>query len=336
MVEPRSSLTAVLLVQLGTPDAPETGAVRRYLAQFLSDPRVVEIPRALWWPILHGVILRTRPKASAERYRQIWTGEGSPLLAISRRQASLLKGALGEQGLDVTVQLAMRYGRPSIPEVLAKLRARGLARLVVLPLYPQYSAATTATVFDEVASVLAGWRDLPELRFVRGFHDDSNWLDTLATSVQRHWDREGRGDRLVMSFHGLPQQAIDRGDPYAAECQVTAEALADRLSLRPGTWQLSYQSRLGRGRWLEPATDATLATLARQGARRVDVVFPGFVADNLETLEEIAMEGRETFIKAGGEALRVVPCANDSPAFIATLAGLARRNLAGWPVVRVT
>lgn len=323
-----------MLVQLGTPEAPEPAAVRRYLAEFLSDPRVVELPRPVWLPILYGAVLTTRPKDSAGRYRQIWTKEGSPLLTISRRQASLLKGVLGERGLAVTVALAMRYGQPSIPAVLDQLRQRGLTRLLVLPLYPQYAAATTATVYDAVGEVLAGWRDLPDLRFVRGFHDEPGWLDSLADGVRRHWDREGRGDKLVMSFHGLPQRAVDRGDPYERECRATAAALAARLALRDDAWVLTYQSRLGRAKWLEPATEPTLIALAGQGVGTVDVVFPGFVADNLETLEEIAVGGREAFVKAGGGALRVVPCANDSPAFIGMLADLAMRNLAGWPCRR--
>lgn len=323
-----------MLVQLGTPDAPEPAAVRRYLAEFLSDPRVVELPRPVWLPILYGAVLTTRPKDSAGRYRQIWTKDGSPLLTLSRRQASLLNGALGERGLAVTVALAMRYGQPSIPAVLEQLRRNGLTRLLVLPLYPQYSAATTATVYDAVGTVLAGWRDLPDLRFVRGFHDEAGWLDCLADSVRRHWDREGRGERLVMSFHGLPQRAVDRGDPYERECRATAAALAARLALRDDAWTLTYQSRLGRAKWLEPATEPTLIALAGQGVRTVDVVFPGFVADNLETLEEIAIGGQEAFVKAGGSALRVVPCANDAPAFITMLADVAMRNLAGWPCRR--
>lgn len=329
-----ASATAVLLVQLGTPDSPEPAAVRRYLAEFLSDRRVVELPRPVWLPILYGAVLTTRPRDSAGRYREIWRDGGSPLLTISRRQASLLKGVLGERGLAVTVALAMRYGRPSIPSVLAGLREQGLRRLLVVPLYPQYAAATTATVYDAVAAELAGWRDLPDLRFIRGFHDEPGWADVLAEGMRRHWDREGRGEHLVMSFHGLPQRAVDRGDPYQRECVATAAALADRLALRDGDWTLAYQSRLGRGKWLEPATEPTLIELARRGVKTVDVVFPGFVADNLETLEEIAIGGREAFVEAGGDALRIVACANDSPAFIALLADLATRNLAGWPCQR--
>lgn len=325
------SLTAVLLVQLGTPDSPRPAEVRRYLREFLSDPRVVEIPRALWWPILNGVVLQTRPKASAERYRMIWTDEGSPLLTLSRRQASLLKGLLGERGFDVTVALAMRYGRPSMAEVLDELRQQGLARLLVLPMYPQFAAATTATVFDALADVFREWRDLPDVRFIRGFHDHGPWLDALASTVRRHWEREGRGERLVMSFHGLPQRAVDLGDPYDRECRATAVGLAERLGLAATDWTLTFQSRLGRARWLEPPTEAILEALARSGVRTVDVVFPGFVADNLETLEEIAIDGRETFVKAGGEVLRTVACVNDSPEFIAALGDLVAGQLGGWP-----
>ncbi len=323
------------MVQLGTPDSPDKGAVRRYLKAFLSDPRVVEIPRLVWWPLLHGVILNTRPARSALRYRAIWTSEGSPLLTISRRQRALLRGSLGESGLDVNVALAMRYGNPSIPAVLRALRARNLRRLLVLPMYPQYAASTTASVFDAVAAELSTWRNLPELRFVRNFHTHPGWLDAQVASIEKLWQAEGRPDRLVMSFHGVPRRSLDQGDPYHCECLATGRRIAERLGLEAGAWQVSFQSRLGRARWLEPYTEPTLVALARQGVGNVDVVCPGFVADNLETLEEINIEARAAFMKAGGKRMRFVPCLNDSPAFIQALSDLSRSHLAGWPCERL-
>ena len=330
--------TAVLLVQLGTPDAPEPGAVRRYLAEFLSDPRVVELPPALWRPILHGVVLRTRPVASARKYRRIWMDEGSPLMVYTTRQADALARRLSERGHDVDVTFAMRYGTPAIPKVLAALRSRGVQRLLLLPLYPQYAASTTATAFDAVAAELARWRLQPELHSVRDFHDDAGWLDALAAHVRESRARVTGSDgaearHLVMSFHGIPQRSADAGDPYPQQCEVTARRLAERLGLAPDAWTLSYQSRFGRARWLGPGTAEVLQALGSgtcKGAP-VDVVCPGFVADCLETLEEIAIEGRETFSEAGGGDLRYLPCLNDAPAFVDALADIVERRLAGWP-----
>lgn len=323
--------TAVLLVQLGTPAAPTAAALRPYLAEFLGDPRVVEIPRILWWPILHGIILNTRPARSARKYASIWTDEGSPLMTHSVRQSKLLRGALGERGQDVEVALAMRYGAPSIASVLEGLRGRNVTRLLVLPLYPQYSASTTATVFDEIGRVLRGWRNLPELRWVRSFHDDDGYVDALAAQVRRAWERDGRGERLVMSFHGVPQRTLELGDPYHCECHVTARRLAERLGLPRERWVVTFQSRFGKAQWLQPYTEPTLVELARQGVRTVDVVCPGFVSDCLETLEEIGMEAKAAFVGAGGSEFRYVPCLNDGPAFVDALAGLVERHLSGWP-----
>lgn len=324
---------AVLLVQLGTPAAPTAAALRPYLAQFLGDPRVVEIPRLLWWPILHGIILNTRPAKSARKYASVWTDEGSPLMVHSMRQSKLLRGALGQRGLDVEVALAMRYGEPSIASVLdGLLRDRNVTRLLVLPLYPQYSASTTATVFDEVARVLAGVRNMPEVRWVRGFHDDAGYLDALAAQVRRAWEREGRGERLVMSFHGVPRRTLELGDPYHCECHATARALAERLGLAREQWRITFQSRFGKAQWLQPYTEPTLQQLARDGVASVDVVCPGFVSDCLETLEEIGLEAREAYVAAGGSTLRHVPCLNDAPAFVDALAGLVERHTGGWPV----
>ncbi len=290
----------VLLCNLGTPDEPTAAATRRYLAEFLSDPRVIEIPRAVWKPILHGVILRTRPAKSAAKYRTIWTPEGSPLLVWSRKQAIMLRGYLGERGHDVEVRLAMRYGNPSVASQLDELRAQGCTRILVVPLYPQYSGTTTASVFDAVAGWAHQARHVPELRFVNRFHDDPGYIRALAHSVQQHWQTHGRPDKLVVSFHGVPERTLTLGDPYHCECLKTARLLAERLALKDGEWVVSFQSRFGKAKWLEPATQTVLEQLGRAGTHRVDLVCPGFVADCLETLEEIAIEGQESFKAAGG------------------------------------
>lgn len=324
----------VLLVQLGTPDAPEPAAVRRYLAEFLSDPRVVEIPRILWQPILRGVVLPTRPAKSAQKYRAVWTDEGSPLMVNTRLQTSLLRGLLGEQGFDVELDFAMRYGSPSIASVLSKMRDAGVGRLLVVPMYPQYSATTTATACDAVFAELGRWRDQPELRTIRSFPDDPACIDALAARIEARWAAEGRPGHLLMSFHGIPERSIRLGDPYQRESVLTARLLAGRLGLADEDWTLSFQSRFGRAKWLEPYTDATLVALARRGVVDVDVTCPGFVADCLETLEEIAIEGRDSFLAAGGRRLRYLGCPNGDPGFIAALASLVARHLAGWPCRR--
>jgi len=326
--------TAVLLVQLGTPDAPEPAAVRRYLREFLSDPRVVEIPSLVWKPILHGIILRTRPAKSAHKYASVWTAEGSPLMVHTVKQAALLRGWLGHHGHQVDVAFAMRYGKPSIPQVLRELRERNLRRLLVVPLYPQYAGSTTATAFDAITRELAGWRNQPELRFVRDFHDDEGWLDALVRKMREHWERDGPPDKLVMSFHGVPKRTLLQGDPYHCECLVTGRLLAQRLGLGPEQCLVTFQSRFGRAEWLQPYTDRVLEDLGRKGIGRVDVVCPGFVSDCLETLEEIAIEGRQTFIDAGGRDFRYIPCLNDHPAFVGALAALVQQHVGGWPVLR--
>ncbi|MEZ5739883.1 MAG: ferrochelatase [Burkholderiaceae bacterium] len=328
--------TAVLLVQLGTPERPEAGPVRRYLRQFLSDPRVVEIPRAIWWPILNGAILPTRPARSARKYASIWTDKGSPLLVHTKAQASLVRGYLGNEGLDVDVAFAMRYGEPSIGATLRELREKNLTRLLVVPMYPQYAGSTTATVFDEVARELSGWRNLPELRFVRGFHDQAAYIDALAARVRQSWGNDGPPDVLLMSFHGVPRRSLLAGDPYHCECLATGRLLAEKLQLPGGRWQVSFQSRFGRAEWLQPYTEATLKDLAKAGHQRVDVVCPGFVADCLETLEEIAIEARETFLAAGGADFRYIPCLNDRPEFIRALTSLVQAQTSGWRVSRKT
>jgi len=325
--------TAVLLVNLGTPDAPTAGALRRYLKQFLSDRRVVELPRALWWGILNGIILNTRPKKSAEKYASVWRKDGSPLRVHTEKQAKLLKGWLGERGQRVTVAWAMRYGSPGVPAVLSRLKAEGATRILLVPMYPQYAASTTGTVIDEACRWLLQTRNQPEMRFLRNFHDDPGYLAALAASVRRHWAQVGKpgpDDRLLISFHGLPKRSLELGDPYYCECQKTARLLAERLALPAEQLAVCFQSRFGKAEWLQPYTAPTLQALGRAGVRRVDVICPGFVADCLETLEEIALEGRQDFLAAGGREYHYIPALNEDEAWLHALADLVERHLAGW------
>jgi ferrochelatase len=324
--------SGVVLINLGTPQAPTAAAVRRYLREFLSDPRVVEIPRWIWWPILNGPVLAMRPSRSAAKYASIWTPEGSPLLVGSQRQAAALAAELALRGLGLEVALAMRYGEPTIEAALQQLRARRVTRMLMLPMYPQYSATTTASAVDGVNRVLGRLRDVPEIRWIRHFADDPGYIDALRASVAGHWERHGRGECLLMSFHGLPRRNLELGDPYHCECHKTARLLAEALGLQPTAFRVSFQSRFGRARWLEPSTVDTLRALAGDGMRRIDVVCPGFVADCLETLEEIGIEGQAQFQAAGGEQLRYIPCLNDSARFVRALADLVERSVQGWPI----
>jgi ferrochelatase len=333
----RTPRIGILLVNLGTPDAATPSAVRRYLAQFLSDPRVIEIPAWAWKPILHGVILRVRPAQSAKKYSAIWTKDGSPLLVHSQRQRTLLLGYLGQRlkaagyPADLCpVELGMNYGNPSVGSAIDKLRAAHCEKILVLPLFPQYSASATASTFDAVTAHLRRARRLPALRFVETFHADDGYVKALAQNVNDYWMKHGRSDRLVLSFHGVPRRTLDSGDPYHCFCQVTARLLARELGLTADQWTLTFQSRFGKAQWLEPYTVDTLKALAGKGVRRVDVFCPGFVADCLETLEEIGMEAQATFTAAGGKEFHVIPCLNEHPRWIAALADLAFRNLAGW------
>ena len=321
----------VLLVNLGTPEAPTARAVRPYLKQFLSDPRVVEIPRALWWPILNGIVLNTRPAKSARKYAAIWMPEGSPLKVHTRAQAQMLQALLAEHfGTGVVVEWAMRYGRPTVEEGLAALREKGCDRVLVLPLYPQYAASTTGSTYDTVLGALTTLRNVPALRIVKQFHDDPGYIDALAANVREHWAAHGRPDRLLMSFHGVPRFSLDRGDPYHCHCHKTGRLLAEALALPAGSWLVTFQSRFGKAEWLKPYTMETIERLGREGVGRVDVVCPGFVSDCLETLEEIAMENQAAFVAAGGRGFHYIPCLNQRADWIGALAGIVLRELQGW------
>jgi len=288
--------------------------VRRYLGEFLMDPRVVSLPRWLWGPLLYLVILPLRSRRVARKYAEIWMEEGSPLAVYTRRLAQ----AVQQRMPQARVVHAMRYGTPSIPEVFAQLRSERVGRVIVLPLYPQYSTTTTASVDDLVRRT----RSMPTVS-IRDYHRDPRWVQAIADSIRAHWAAHGRGDRLVFSFHGLPQRLVDAGDPYAAQCEAGVAAIAQALALQPGDYRLTYQSRFGREQWLEPATVDVLGELARDGVRKVDVVCPGFAVDCLETLEEIVMQNAEVFRAAGGDALRYIPCLNDAPAHADALAAIA-------------
>lgn len=327
------SKTAVVLVNLGTPDAPTAPAVRRYLKEFLSDPRVVEIPRAVWWFILNGLILPLRSSKSAEKYASIWTEDGSPLKVHTERQAKLLRGYLGERGHQVEVACAMRYGQPSLPGVLDRLKADGCDRILILPAYPQYSGTTTASAFDAVFRHFSRVRNVPELRLVKHYHDHEAYIHALAKVIRSYWDLNGRPDKLVMSFHGVPKRTLLLGDPYHCECHKTARLLAKQLQLSADDYVVTFQSRFGKAEWLQPYTAPMLQTLGKEGRRRVDVVCPGFVSDCLETLEEIAMEGRQEFLHAGGKEFHYIPCLNEDPAWITAMADIAEEHLIGWPTM---
>jgi ferrochelatase len=320
----------VLLVNLGTPDAPTAPAVRRYLGEFLSDPRVVELPRWLWQVILRLFVLTRRPAAIAPKYAEIWLDRGSPLLVHGQDLARGVAGALRDSGLDVKVELAMRYGRPAIADAIDRLRAAGCGRILVAPLYPQYAASTTATVVDAVNAHLARLRHQPTVRFLDRFPQDPAYLDALCQSVQAHWSRAGKADRLLLSFHGLPQACVQRGDPYFRDCMRTAAALRERLGEDGARLHVTFQSRFGAAPWLQPYTQPTLEAWGREGVASVDVLCPGFLADCLETLEEINMGCRDAFLAAGGREFRYIPCLNAQPDWVRGFSGLLARNLAGW------
>ena len=325
--------TGVLLVNLGSPDEATPAATRRYLREFLSDPRVVEIPPLVWWPILHGIILRTRPAKSAAKYATIWTPQGSPLVSGTQRLAQGLRAALSAADKAFEVEVAMRYGNPSVASGLDRLRAAGVTRVLVLPLYPQYSAATTASIFDAVSNWSRKARWVPEFRFVTQYHDHPTYIQALEHSVRSHWSRQGRSNLLVMTFHGLPERSLKLGDPYHCECYKTARLLAERLELQAHEYQVTFQSRFGRAKWLEPYTEPTLRELAACGLKRVDVICPGFAIDCLETLEEIAQEARDAFLESGGESFHYIDCLNDSAGAVGAMVDLIDQHVQGWPKV---
>ena len=319
--------TGVLLTNLGTPDAPTAPALRKFLREFLWDRRVIDLPRLKWWLILNLFVLPFRPKKSAELYRNIWTPEGSPLLVIARKQRDAVAAALDD--LELHVALGMRYGSPSIRSALDELQAAGCERLVVLPLYAQYAGSSTESTYDAVSAALKGWAKQPELRRVTHYYDARGYLEALAASVRELWEREGEPDRLLFSFHGIPQRMADEGDPYCVHCRETARAVAALLELAPGRWHVAFQSQFGKEQWLKPATDATLKAWAPEGVS-VDAICPGFSADCLETLEEMNMTNRELFEQAGGGRYRYVPALNERPDHIAALAAVIRAHLDGW------
>ncbi|MDQ0009674.1 ferrochelatase [Luteibacter jiangsuensis] len=326
------SQAAVLLVNLGTPDAPTAAAVRPYLAQFLGDPRVIEYPRLLWLAILHGVILRVRPKRSAHAYARIWTADGSPLRVGSEALATALQAELASRVAGpVRVALAMRYGKPDVASTIAALQREGVRRLLVLPLYPQYSATSTGSVFDAVADTVKGLRWPPELRQVNDYHGEASYIAALADSVRAHWAANGRGEKLLMSFHGIPERYLRAGDPYFCQCHATARLLREALGLSEDEAPISFQSRVGRERWLHPYTDETVKVFGGRGIKRIDVISPGFAVDCLETLEEIAMQNADFFREAGGDTLSYIPCLNATPAHVQALTDLVLRHGQGWP-----
>jgi ferrochelatase len=326
-----SPRTGVLLVNLGTPDAPTPRAVRRYLREFLSDPRVVQIPRPIWWLILNLFVLTVRPAKSARKYAAIWRPEGSPLRIYTERQAQLLRGYLGERlNTRIPVVAAMRYGKPSIEDGLAELKLAECSRILVLPMYPQYAGSTTASVEDALARALRKWKPAPEVRVVQEFHAHRAYVKAIARSVNEYWMKHGRPDRLVLSFHGLPRAVVEKGDPYQVQCLETGRLVATELGWNDARTLITFQSRFGAQEWLQPYTDRTLAALGQEGVGRVDVICPGFAADCLETLEEIAIEGKNTFLEAGGKDFHYIPTTNDLPPWMTAVSIIAMENLHGW------
>ena len=321
------SRVGVLLVNLGSPSEPTPRGVRRFLAEMLSDPRLIELPRALWLPVLHGLILRVRPRRSARLYRKIWMPEGSPLIVYARRLANALQGSLaGQIDGGMSVEIGMCYGEPAIANGLRALRSRGVQRLIILPLYPQYAGVTTGSVFDHVAAELAGWRIVPELRFTNDYHDAAAYIDALKASVLEHWQKNGRSQQLLMSFHSMPKRLFENGDPYYTRCRHTAELLAGALGLKEEEWSLSFQSRFGYEEWLQPYTADVVRQRARDGVRKLTVICPGFSLDCLESLEEIAITARETFLEHGGETLDYIPALNERADHARLLSDLVLRN----------
>ncbi len=327
----RQPCIGVLITNLGTPDAATPAALRRYLAEFLSDPRVIEVPKLIWWFVLHGIILRLRPRRSAEAYEKVWTKNGSPLLDISIKQAHDIQQELDKRySGKVNVELAMRYGNPSIQSGLEKLRDADANRLLIFPLYPQYSAATTASTFDAVAKVFKSWRWIPELRMINHYHDNPDYINALANSIKKHWETHSRPEKLLFSFHGLPKDYFLAGDPYHCECHKTARLVAECLELNEDEWQLTFQSRFGPREWLQPYTDITLKELGAKGVKHVQIICPGFSADCLETLEEIDIQNRDFFTEAGGKEFSYIPALNNASEHIEVLSNIIESHTQGW------
>tara|TARA_R110002153_G_scaffold271355_1_gene438596 strand:- start:3200 stop:4282 length:1083 start_codon:yes stop_codon:yes gene_type:complete len=321
----------VLVTNLGTPDAPKKAELRRYLKEFLSDPRVVEIPRLLWWMILNLVILNIRPKRSAKAYSTVWTERGSPLMFHTQDQANALRNKLQQQyGDNIVVEFAMRYGSPSVDSVVDKMLQQGVRKLVVLPLYPQYCASTTASTFDAIAQSFSKRRWIPELRFVTHYHDNPDYIKAVATKIQDYWDQHGRADKLIFSYHGIPKRYLLNGDPYHCECLKTSRLIAVALGLKDSEHFTSFQSRFGREEWLKPYTDDSLKTFAGQGIKSVQIVCPGFSADCLETIEEIGEENRDYFLEAGGERYEYIAALNADKEHIQALTKILESHLQGW------
>ncbi len=326
----------ILLVNSGTPDSPRIGDVRRFLARLLGDPRVVELPRALWLPLLHGVILQTRPFRSSRKYRRIWTESGSPLLLHTARLRDRLTHELATRVLAPTVvEYGMLYAKPTVPTALERLRAAGARRILVLPMFAQYSGASTAPVFDQVMSELGRWRWVPELRIVNEYHEHPGYIAALAASVREHWQRHGQTEHLLMSYHGIPEKYFRKGDPYFCKCQKTSRLLADELNLPDGTWTVAFQSKYGPGLWLKPYTEDVLVAMPARGIRSVTVVCPGFAVDCLETLEEVDIENRARFLAAGGTDFQYVPALNARAEHAVALADLIAQHVQGWTAVQV-
>ncbi len=322
----------VLITNLGTPAAPTPKAIRKYLAEFLWDPRVVEIPRPIWWFILNGIILNTRPRAKAVDYQKIWTDEGSPLLVIGKQQRDELQKQLDDKFPGpVKVVLAMRYGEPSIQSGLEELKQNNAKRILVLPLYPQYSASTTASTFDAVAAELMQQRWMPELRMVNNYGSDKDYISACATQIQNYWNEHSQSQKLIFSFHGLPKRNLELGDPYHCECHETARLIAEKLNLNESQWQLTFQSRFGKAEWLQPYTIKTMEELPQQSVKSIDVFCPGFSADCIETLEEINMENRGVFLDAGGESFNYIPALNAEKVHIDALSNIIMQHSQGWP-----
>ncbi len=327
----RAEKSALLLVNLGTPTEPTAPAVRRFLAQFLSDRRVIDLPRWMWWPILHLIVLRFRPARSAKAYRKVWTEEGSPLMLHTRALTEAVANELHGRGWEqLQVAFAMTYGEPSIPGVLRRLRDDGVRRIAVLPMYPQYSATTTAPINDQVVDELKSWTHAPQLRLLDSYHANRHWIVAVAASIERHWELRGRAERLLFSFHGIPRRYFLNGDPYHCQCMASARRIAERVGLSSDEYYVSFQSRVGREEWLRPYTDQTLEQWGKEGVRTVQVICPGFAVDCLETLEEIVMENAENFVAAGGQDMEYIPALNAGPSHAAAMASIAEQLLSGW------